>query len=666
MQETTNHDRKRIFIIALGLILLFSIAAGRYWYIQVSQKNIWTKRADMQQHRLVQEGFRRGSFFANTSLIEHQRADAQPFVVDVQKYHLYIDPLMIPDAVKKEMARHLLSLTDTKESEKKKFITSFFRQSRSRKIASFLDVEQRDAIISWWQNFAKVHHIVRNALFFIDDFERSYPFGPMLGQVLHTIRSNKDEKTLQGVPTGGLELQYDRFLQGRSGKKILAHSPRHVLEMGSIVECPEDGADIYLTINHQLQAMVENELAMGVEKAQAKGGWAIMMDPFTGEILAFAQYPFFDPRKYTEYFNNKELIEHTKVKAITDANEVGSLMKPVTIAIALKANKELKRRGEAPLFDPAEKVAVSDGTLPGRKKKMTDVHLHYFLNMNMGIQKSSNIYMAKLADRIVKRMGNSWYREQLSLFGFGEKTGVELPCEVEGLLPRIGKCHPNGALEWSTPTPYSLAIGHNIQATTLQIMRAYALFANGGQLVKPTLVKKIVKTTGEGEEEILYESKPELSSRHVIDTDVLQEVVRAMKYTTKKGGSAFRADIWGYTEAGKTGSAEKVVNGHYSKEHNICSFIGFAPLSKPRFVLIVTIDEPAPIFIPGFGKNSRGGQCAAPVFREIGKRALAMMGVPPDDPHGYPVGDPRHDSKKADWYKEVAELRDLYDKWNKK
>lgn len=666
MQETTKHDRKRIFIIALGLILLFSIAAGRYWYIQVSQTNVWTKRANMQQHRLVQEGFRRGSFFANTSLIEHQRADAQPFVVDVQKYHLYIDPLMIPDAVKKEMARHLLSLTDTKENEKKAFITSFFRPSRSRKIASFLDAEQRDTIISWWQDFAKAHHIVRNALFFVDDFERSYPFGPMLGQVLHTIRLSKDEKTLQGVPTGGLELQYDRLLQGRPGKKILAHSPRHVLEMGSIVESPEDGADIYLTINHQLQAMVENELAMGVEKAQAKGGWAIMMDPFTGEILAFAQYPFFDPRKYAEYFNNKELIEQTKVKAITDANEVGSLMKPVTIAIALQANKELKKKGEAPLFDPAEQVAVSDGTLPGRKKKMTDVHLHYFLNMYMGIQKSSNIYMAKLADRIVKRLGNSWYREQLSRFGFGEKTGIELPCEVEGLLPRIGKCHPNGALEWSTPTPYSLAIGHNIQATTLQIMRAYALFANGGHLVKPTLVKKIVKTTGEGVEETLYESKPELSSAHVIDADVLQEVVRAMKYTTKKGGSAFRADIWGYTEAGKTGSAEKVVGGHYSKEHNICSFIGFAPLSKPRFVLIVTIDEPAPIFIPGFGKNSRGGQCAAPVFREIGKRALAMMGVPPDDLHGFPVGDPRHDSKKADWYKEVAELQALYDKWNKK
>lgn len=666
MQKTTNHDKKRIFAIALGLFFLFSVALGRYWYIQVTEERIWSKRADQQQHRVVSEGFRRGSFFSNTDIVSHHFPLEQPFVVDVQKYHLYIDPLMIPEEAKKEMARDLLLFTDTKGINKKTFITSFFRHSRSRKIACWLDQEQRDNIIVWWQAFAKKHKIVRNALFFVDDYQRSYPFGPMLGQVLHTIRASKEEKTLQGVPTGGLELQYNSYLGGHPGKKILAHSPRHVLEMGSILEYPQEGADIYLTVNHQIQAVVEDELAKGVVKAQAKSGWAVMMDPYTGEILAFAQYPFFDPRKYADYFNDPKLIEDTKVKAITDAFEVGSLMKPVTVAIALKANKELRKKGEPLLFDPKEKIAVSDGTLPGRRKKMTDVHLHYYLNMDMGIQKSSNIYMAKLADRIVKRLGNPWYREQLALFGFGSKTGIELPCEVEGLLPRIGKCHPNGALEWSTPTPYSLAIGHNIQATTLQLVRTFAIFANGGYLVKPTLIKKIVKKDPEGGQEVVYQMKPELSKEPIIDKDILQEVVKAMKYTTKPGGSAFRADIWGYTEAGKTASTEKIVNGTYSKAHNVSSFIGFAPLSKPRFVLIVTIDEPAPLFIPGFGKNSRGGQCAAPVFREIGKRVLTLMGVLPDDPAGYPSGDPRRDSQKADWHKEVAKLQELYDQWNKK
>ncbi len=664
MNQTTNHDKKRYLIVAIVLFTLFSLAVSRYWYIQVAQKNMWEKRADNQQHRIVQEGFRRGAFYSNTEVFRHHVQSQQPFVVDVQKYHLYIDPLMIPEEAKKEMAQNLLTLTSGKGIEKKQFIRAFFKRSRSRKIACFLDQSERDSIIHWWDIFAKKNHLVRNSLFFVDDFQRSYPFGPMLGQILHTVRSNKDEKTQQGVPTGGLELQFNAFLQGRPGKKSLVHSPRHVLEMGSIIEYPQDGADIYLTINHQLQALVEDELAKGVVKAQAASGWAIMMDPYTGEILAWAQYPFFDPRKYAEYFNNTMLVENTKVKAITDAYEVGSMMKPITISIALKANEELKKKGEVPLFDPAEKVAVSDGTLPGRRKKMTDVNLHHYLNMEMGIQKSSNIYMAKLVDRLVKRMGNAWYRDQLTHFGFGLKTGIELPCEVEGLLPRIGKCHPNGALEWSVPTPYSLAIGHNIQATTLQILRAYAIFANGGYFVKPTLIKKIVKNKYDGSSEILYEMKPELSKEPVLDSGILKNVVDCMKYTTKKGGSAFRADIWGYTEAGKTGSAEKVIKGVYSKDHNLCSFIGFAPLSKPRFVLVIAIDEPAPIYIPGFGKNSRGSQCAAPVFREIGKRALAIMGETPDDPHGYPVGDPRHDPLKADWYPETVKLTSLYNQWN--
>ena len=637
----------------------FSLAVGRYFLIQVTESKKWQERAELQQARVVQEPFRRGCFFSNTDLLKHQRLGAQPFVVDVQKFHLYIDPLMIPPEAKKEMAVKLIGYCSQKGLDKKLFVSAFFRKSRSRKLASFLDQNERDQILSWWQNFAKKQKIVRNALFFVEDYQRSYPFGPMLGQVLHTIRDNKDEKTLQGVPTGGLEMQFNSLLQGRPGRKILAHSPRHALQMGTVLEEAEDGADITLTINHQLQAIVEDELAKGVEKAKAKSGWAIMMDPFTGEVLALAQYPFFDPRKYRDYFNDKALIEETKVKAITDANEVGSLMKPVTLAIALKANRELKAKGSPALFDPAEKIAVSDGTFPGRKKKISDVHPHSFLNMEMALQKSSNIYMARLADRIVKKMGNAWYREQLSLFGFGHKTGVELPAEVDGLLPRIGKCHPNGALEWSTPTPYSLAMGHNIQATTLQLVRTYAIFANGGYLVRPTLVKKIVKKG-----KLIYEHKiPELKER-IIDEDILVQVVNSMKYTTKKGGSAFRADIWGYTEAGKTATTEKIVNGTYAKDHNLASFIGFAPLSHPRFVLVVAIDEPAPIFIPGFGKNSRGGQCAAPVFREMGKRALQVLGVPSDDPYGYPAGDPRSDREKADWYKQVTKLQELFEQWN--
>lgn len=144
----------------------------------------------------------------------------------------------------------------------------------------------------------------------------------------------------------------------------------------------------------------------------------------------------------------------------------------------------------------------------------------------------------------------------------------------------------------------------------------------------------------------------------------MQEIVCAMKYNTKPGGTSSRADIFGYTEVGKTGTSEKVINGQYSKKDHISTFVGFAPLSNPCFVLLIAIDDPEYKYIEGVGKNQLGGVCCAPAFREIGTRALQYLGVEPDDPFGFPPGDPRHDAQKADWYKETKELKELFDQWN--
>jgi cell division protein FtsI (penicillin-binding protein 3) len=137
-----------------------------------------------------------------------------------------------------------------------------------------------------------------------------------------------------------------------------------------------------------------------------------------------------------------------------------------------------------------------------------------------------------------------------------------------------------------------------------------------------------------------------------------------MKFVTKPGGGAPKADIYGYTEAGKTSTSEKIINGVYSKKCHISTFIGFTPAENPRFVLMIAIDEPAYKVIPGVGGNQYGGNCAAPAFREIGLRALQYLGVPPDDPFGYPKGDPRFDPKKADYLIKTNELKVLYDQWN--
>jgi Cell division protein FtsI/penicillin-binding protein 2 len=281
------------------------------------------------------------------------------------------------------------------------------------------------------------------------------------------------------------------------------------------------------------------------------------------------------------------------------------------------------------------------------------------------MQKSSNIYMARMVGRIINTLGEAWYRKTLNeIFGFGVKTGIEIPSESAGLLPTPGKMHPSGALEWSTPTPYSLAMGHNILVNSFQMLRAYALFANGGKDVKPTLVKKIVKTTREGKRKVLLDHTKEEEHKQLLEPDIAEQIVALMKLVTKPGGTASKADIPGYTEAGKTGTTEKIVNGAYAKDHHISTFIGFTPVQEARFLLMIVIDEPEKKIIPGVGKMQMGGNCAAPAFREIAQRTLQYLGTEPDDPFGYPPGDPRHNAEKADMAKKIAELKKLYQEWN--
>lgn len=661
-------NRKRLVWLSVGTTFLFCLLIVQFYRIQIVDGDKWTKKAQAQHHLTIIEPFKRGTFYSNTSLkVGHPEAP-RALVTDVPKFHLFVDPKSIPDPVKAEVTNKIVSILGLKEEDKKKVAGHLAKRSRSRKVLMWMSREKRNALESWWFDFARSHKIPRNAIFFVQENKRSYPFGKLLGQVLHTVREDRDPKTHQQIPTGGLELVLDKYLQGKEGKRVLLRSPKHPLDTGTLVSAPADGADVYLTINHYLQAIAEEEIAKAVKNANAKAGWAIMMDPYTGEIFAFAQYPYFDPSQYKSYFNNPKLLEDTKVKAITDPYEPGSALKAITIAICFKANEELKKRGKAPIFFPEEKIGTANGRFPGRSAPIRDTKLHQYLNMEMAIQKSSNIYMARMVQRIIDTLGNDWYRSALQdIFGFGTKTGIELTSEASGLLPTPGKKHPNGKLEWSVPTPFSIAFGHNLLVTSMQMLKCYAIISNGGYDVKPTLIKKIVRTNPDGSQEVIVDNAghEKLSQRRrVLEKHICDEVVRVMKYTTKPGGSATKADIYGYTEAGKTGTTEKIVNGTYSRKNHISTFVGFAPAKNPRFILYIAIDEPEHKFIPGKGKNQMAGTCAAPAFREIGTRALQYLGVEPDDPYGYPPGDPRRDAEKADWVKESEALQKKYWEWN--
>lgn len=663
-------DRIRLVWIAFFIFFLFALLIVQFFKIQIIQGEKWTQEARKQHFFSIDEPFVRGSFISNTSIKRGHVEFPQRFVIDIQKFHLFIDPVSIPAQHRDPIAHYLLKTLNLAPHENLNLRSQFDLKSRSRKLAMWLEPETQDVVQKWWLTYSKEHKIPRNALFFTSDYQRSYPFGKLLGQVLHTVQGQKDEKTKQALPTGGLELKFNSYLQGKQGKRLLMRSPRHAFETGEMIAFPENGADIYLTINHCLQSIAEEELCKGVKKCKGKTGWAVMMEPHTGEILALAQYPFFSPQDYQKYFNDPDLIEHTKVKAITDANEPGSVIKPFTMAAALLANDHLAEMHLPRLFDPEEMIPTSSGRFPGRKDLKEIGRLHYYMNMDMALQKSANIYMARIVERLVNRLGNEWYRSVLQdRFGFGKKTHIELPSESAGLLPRIGKKHPNGALEWSTPTPFSLAIGHNIQLNSIQMLRAYSILANNGYLVQPTLIRKIVKTNSDGSETILLDNtSPERIKKFpkVLPDHIVKKIVHGMKFVTKPGGSGYRGDLWGYTELGKTGTAEKVINGVYSKNHNVATYIGYTPVKNPAFVLLVTIDEPESCYIPGIGRNTRGGVATTPVFKAIALRSLEYLGIKPDDPYGYPVGDPRYDKDKADWMPETRRLQEMYEKWNNK
>jgi cell division protein FtsI (penicillin-binding protein 3) len=660
--------RNRLVWISLAVFALFCLLIVQFFKIQIIEGEKWTRKAKSQHQLVVTEPFKRGLFYSNTSIKLGHPETPHAFVIDVPKFHLYADPNSIPEIEREEVARKVSGFLKMNSRDRIKLRQQLEKKSRSRKLALWLDKEQCEEINKWWFPYARQKKIVRNAIFFVQDYKRSYPFGKLLGQVLHTVREEKDAKSRQPIPTGGLELVFDKILQGKEGKRVILRSPRHPMETGKILSPPEDGADVYLTINHYLQAIAEEEICKAVKNSNGKGGWAVLMDPKTGEIWALAQYPWFEPGRYRDYFNDPALQEHGKVKAITDPYEPASTMKPLTIAIALKANAELKKQGKKPIFSPLEKIPTANGSFPGRSKPIHDTRSHGYLNMYLALQKSSNIYMARMVQRIIEALGEKWYRNALEeIFGFGVKTGVELPSESPCMLPTPGKLHPNGKMEWSTPTPFSIAFGHNILVSSMQMLRSYAIIANGGFDVRPTLVRKVVRQKKHGFEEVILDNTaPERvkNFRRLLEPEIVEEVAKAMRYVTKPGGTAPKGDIYGYTEAGKTATSEKIIGGTYSKKNHISTFIGFSPVKNPRFVLLVAVDEPEFKYIPGMGKNQHGGNCCAPAFREIGLRTLQYLGVEPDDPYGFPVGDPRRDETKADCLKEIKRLKELYQQWN--
>lgn len=423
----------------------------------------------------------------------------------------------------------------------------------------------------------------------VTEARRFYPHGRAAAQVLGVAGVD-----LSGIE--GIELVYEQDLRARTRVLEIERDAlgREILTEGMDDPRALDGATVQLTLDVGLQAIVESALDAGVSEARAAAGTAIVLDPWTGEILALANAPTFDP-------NHRGAIPpaNRRNRAINDFYEPGSTFKALLAAAAL----------EHGVVRPEDMIFCENGALAVGKWVIHDHHRHGWLSVAEAIAVSSNIAAAKIGERL----GRDRFHPFLVDLGFGKPTGVDLPAEVGGMLRQRG--------DWSRINLMTTSFGQGVAVTPLQMARAFAAIANGGQLVQPYVGLRAVSASGEE----LWEHRPQVV-RRVMKPETAKAVTAMLEQVVEEGGTGTRAQIAGVRVAGKTGTSQKVEpgTGRYSADARVASFVGFLPAEAPKFVIMVMVDEPQ--------TSKYGGMVAAPIFRAIGAAALERQGLVPAAP----------------------------------
>ena len=432
---------------------------------------------------------------------------------------------------------------------------------------------------------AAVEQLEIEGVDFLKETKRFYPQGETACHVIGF--AGLDSKGLEGV-----ELGYDEFIRGEPGYILISKDGRGraIAPEKTDFYHSEEGCDIILTIDKNIQYVAEKELKKAVQSSSAKGGMAIIMNPKTGEVLALAIQPSFDPNRFSAFSPNV-----WKDRAVTDTFEPGSTFKVFLLAAAL----------EERVAGPGDVFFCENGAYGVGGRIIHDTHSYGWLSLGEIIKVSSNIGASKVG----QKLGKEKFYRSLKNFGFGSRTGIDLPGEVPGFLspPRY----------WSDVSLANICFGQGISTTALQLTTAFATFANGGSLMKPYLVKAVLDPQGN----VLKENQPS-PVRRVISPKTARMVSSILKTVTEEGGTGREASLSGYEAAGKTGTAQKALpEGRGYSDKRVASFIGFAPVENPQVVISVIIDEPVGV--------SYGGIVAAPAFKRIAEQVLPYMGVYP-------------------------------------
>lgn len=423
---------------------------------------------------------------------------------------------------------------------------------------------------------AKVVEMGLPGVFLQREFRRYYPAGEVLSHVLGF--TDVDDKGQEG-----LELAHDDWLKGHPGsRRVIIDRRRRIVEEVASIRVPQDGRELALSIDLKLQYLAFRELRNAVQAHQAKAGGIIVLDVKTGELLAVANVPTYNPNNRARYNAVR-----ARNRAITDLFEPGSTLKPFTVATAL----------ETGTYRPESVVATAGGSLTIGNRTIRDSHPAGNLTVTQIVQKSSNVGTARMALSMPPQ--TLW--TTLNAAGFGTVPHSGFPGEAAGKLRDYKGWRP---IEQAT-----MSYGHGISVSLMQLARAYTIFCGDGELIPLTLVKRDAPVSGIS----------------VISPKTATTVRSMLETVTQPGGTATKAQVMGYRVAGKTGTAHKLVNGVYAPDRYASSFVGFAPASDPRLLIAVLIDEPS-------AGQYYGGQVAAPLFSNVMGAALRMLGVPPDKP----------------------------------
>jgi cell division protein FtsI (penicillin-binding protein 3) len=545
---------RRLGLLFFVFMLLFSIALARAAWLQGVRGGELKASAQSQQTEKVAVPGHRGRVLDRNGKVLAASEDASSVIAT---------PYQVEDPT--QTAGRLAPLLDKPSAEIEEPLSD--RDSGFAYLARKVDMQTAE----------RIRALDIEGISLLPDSRRNYPQGDLASQLIGAVGTDNEGLT-------GLEASADEQLQGRDGEREVVKDALGETIRLETVKQQSTGEEMRLTIDSAIQQRTEEALDAAGEKYQAKGATAVVMDPRSGDVLAVANWPQFDPANIAS--SDEEAIAN---RATGFNYEPGSTFKAFTVAAALEDRKVTP---DTSFFLPPM-IKVAD-------RKIEEAHPRPAVTLSVAeiLAQSSNVGAVKVGLEVGSESMDRWIRA----FGFGEPTGLRYTHEERGIVPDLD--------DYSGSTMGNLPIGQGLSVTPLQIAAAYSAVANGGILPHPRIVTRV------GDEEV-----PASEGRRVISARTSGQLRRMLEGTLGPFGTASAVQVPGYALAGKTGTAEKAEDGGYSESRYIASFVGFAPAQDPQLLVAVVVDEPVGSYY--------GGDVAAPVFSEVAEFALPYLGISP-------------------------------------